>query len=401
MSVGSTSWGYDCGEPLQGISLSITQEYVAIATKTHLQTYQLLPQLQLIQKYHMVCEGCSGSGGGNYKLTDVNWNQYDQEKIATSATNGMIAVFNINMNNRGGGTGSLNSLRQEWDCGEISRAVNRISWHAYDKYHLLSAHQDGQIKLWDTMRQKNSCIKVVSGYSDACRDAKFDPFHPNLFAAIYESGILMIWDRRNPDHVLSRISAHAESGLTLEWSPNAQGLLASGSRDKTVKIWDINGLDENAEGERPLSTNAARPIHVIHTPAPLESIAWRPSGSDSTHSKRLFQIATTSSNESGRGDINVWDATNPNIPACVLRGHSDGCTGFQWLDTPPLGSNLYQHIISVGKDNNILVQDVRNGYFPSQHISGHVVAVSAMGYAAFQRGNVYRVREISILCNIE
>lgn len=385
---------YDCGEPLQGISLNASQEYGVVATKTHLQTYQLLPNLQLLHQYHLVCDG-----GGNYKLTDVTWNQYDNDKIATSTTNGMIAVFNINqtIGRGGGGNGNANSastpksMRQEWDCGEMSRAVNRISWHHSDKYHLLSAHQDGQIKIWDTLRQKNSCIKVISGYTDACRDAKFDPFHPNLIAAIYESGILMIWDRRNPDHAVARISAHAESGLTLEWSPNAEGLLATGSRDKTVKIWDIKGLDENTEGERSLSSNTVRPMHVIHTPAPLESIAWRPSGGESTHSKRLFQIATTSSNESGRGDINVWDATNPNIPACVLRGHTDGCTGFQWVDTPPFGSNVYQHIVSVGKDNKILVQDLRNGYFPSQHMSGHVVAVSAMGYVAFQRGNVYRV----------
>jgi WD40 repeat protein len=373
---------FDCGEPLQALSLNWNQEHVAIASKTHVLLYQLLPRPALSQQFHLLTEG-----GNNFKMTDVEWNLYDNDKIAASATNGSIAVFNLNTRNS-------RQTKQEWDSGEISRAVNRIGWHSSDKYQLLSAHQDGQVKIWDTARQKNPCLKIMAAHGDACRQASFDPFHPNIIAAIYETGSLMIWDRRNPDHALHRISAHAESGLTLEWSPNKEGLLATGSRDKTVKIWDINsGLEESSEGERPISATLSRPIHVIHTPAPLECISWRPAEGPS--SRRQFQIATTSSNESGRGDINVWDAMNPNIPACVLRGHTDGCTGFQWLDTPSSatgsGTSVFQHILSVGKDNKLLVQDLRNGYFPGQHISGHVVAVSAMGHVAFQRGTVDRV----------
>lgn len=371
---------HDCGEPLQAMSLNGSQDHVVVASKTHLLTFQLLPEFVSSQQFHLSSEG----GGNNFKMTDVEWNKFDNEKVATSATNGSIAVFNLN-------TRQSKQPKQEWESGEISRAVNRISWHAGDRYQLLSAHQDGQVKIWDTLRQKNPCLKVmVGGPADACREAKFDPFHPNLLAAIYENGTLKVWDRRYIDQVLYRISAHAESGLTLEWSPNREGLLATGSRDKTVKIWDLNVFDEIGEGEKIIpSTSNARPLHVIHTPAPLESISWRPGDGPNTH--RLFQIATTSSNEVGRGDINIWDATNPNVPACVLRGHTDGCTGFQWLDTSPGNPNFFQHIISAGKDNKILVQDLRNGYFPGQHMNGHVVAVSAMGHVAFQRGSVYRV----------
>jgi hypothetical protein len=81
---------YDCGEPLQAISLNGSQEYVVVASKTHLLTYQLLPDLVSYQQFHLSNEG---GGGNNFKMTDVDWNKFDNDKIAASATNGSIALW--------------------------------------------------------------------------------------------------------------------------------------------------------------------------------------------------------------------------------------------------------------------------------------------------------------------
>jgi hypothetical protein len=51
----------------------------------------------------------------------------------------------------------------------------------------------------------------------------------------------------------------------------------------------------------------------------------------------------------------------------------------------------FHHIISAGKDGKVLVQDVRNAYFPGDHMSSNVTAISALGHVAFHRSKISRV----------
>lgn len=317
---------------------------------------------------------------------------------------------------------------------------------------------------------------------------------------------------------LLRMVAHTESGLALDWNPTQAWLLATGSRDRTVKVWDLasipaiassaqfedtssmrkNGSSRFVSRNSSLSfsgnagalqhtgsmcgalnsTASHKPRFVLHTSSNVGRVSWRPmsaaaaafganSPSDSSMGSSLTpltvrhessassfgddsgmqqgpprlsprlsgtnvstQLASTSSTE--RGEICVWDINrSTNLPACLLRGHSDGCTGFVWLETqspvpPPSpmftdtlspslkhtnsslrphqqvlhksslslvgdllspltqsiskpeslsssstdgekelhNSGIFQHLLTIGKDGKVLVQDLRNAYFP-------------------------------------
>ena len=100
----------------------------------------------------------------------------------------------------------------------------------------------------------------------------------------------------------------------------------------------------------------------------------------------------------------------PNIPLCVLRGHSGGgeaCTAIAWIDTPRTaatdaaaatqhsstststgssssssggglrGLGLHQHVLSAGREGRVLVQDAREGYFPREHIARSIAVLSS------------------------
>lgn len=175
-----------------------------------------------------------------------------------------------------------------------------------------------------------------------------------------------------------------------------------------------------------ISTGAnQKPTHVLHTPNAVGRIAWRPTSANNSRPQRQqLQLATSSPD---RGDISVWDVNMPNIPVCILKGHSnEACTGISWLDTPTGGPSsnsvigpdkskgvkgsfllrtppvqaqreernwlgVHQHILSSGKDGRLLVQDLRNGTFPLQHIARAVATISSKGHVAYQRGEVSRV----------
>ena len=249
-------------------------------------------------------------------------------------------------------------------------------------------------------------------------------------------------------------------------------------RDRTVKVWDFSGSAADEETARtqsaavpipssissPLGTSnnsltqsstggaaPPKPLYVLHTPTAVGRIAWRPSSrNDNRYERQQLQLATSSPD---RGEISVWDVNMPNIPICILKGHSsEACTGISWIDTPsssssssssssqsssipssssigynpkmintknttisknvhsPINSisshsasstisrgcsddwlDVHQHILSSGKDGRLMVQDLRNGMFPRQHISRAMATISSQGHVAYQRGEVSRV----------
>lgn len=275
---------------------------------------------------------------------------------------------------------------------------------------LSSAHQDGIIKMWD-IRQKQAA-NVVKSYqprADAARDVQFDPFHEYMIAGTFENGNLIIWDRRMTDQPRIKLSAHMGSVQALAWNPCKEWQLATGGRDMSVRIWDVSGFVESSgpfsslEPAGHLLASAQKPLWQLYTPCAVGRLAWR--GLQS-HPDQIASAAAAD-----RGDIAVWKLGFKNIPACVVRGHRDDvCVGFAWLDTPiwvaesakidrrsekpngPKGRTAANHhIMSISKDGMVIIQDIRTGHFPRQHISRNVTATSARGHVAFQTSNILKV----------
>ena len=75
--------------------------------------------------------------------------------------------------------------------------------------------------------------------SESVRDVQFDPFSPLSFASACEDGSVQVWDMRKPHEPLRRFTAHAGLVLVLQFHPSQRGVLATGGRDRVVKIWDL------------------------------------------------------------------------------------------------------------------------------------------------------------------
>ena len=102
--------------------------------------------------------------------------------------------------------------------------------------------------------------------------------------------------------------------LSVDWHPNRSTILASGGRDRYVKIWDLSDMDMKQQ----------QPQQTIQTIASVGRVAWRPNCSD--------QIATSASLMDN--NIHLWDTQRPCIPLASMNGHSDIASGILWLDTP-------------------------------------------------------------------
>lgn len=112
-------------------------------------------------------------------------------------------------------------------------------------------------------------------------------------------------------------------------SLSCRGWLATGGRDKMVKVWDM-------------STNRVKEIYCVQTIASVARVKWRP--------ERRYHLATCSMMVDH--NIYVWDVRRPFIPFATFEEHKDVTTGIVWrhqhdpyfLLSGSKDSTLYQHM---------------------------------------------------------
>ena len=134
---------------------------------------------------------------------------------------------------------------------------------------------------------------------------------------------------RQPKIYEKKLSAHTGLVLTIDWHSDGR-YLASGGRDKVIKIWDMQ-------------SESRKPIHYIQTMASLARIQWRPVLAGLETGKNF--IASCSLVSDNR--IHVWDIERPGVPYYTFEDHSNVITGLLWHDT--------ETIYSVAKDEKLIV----------------------------------------------
>lgn len=147
-----------------------------------------------------------------------------------------------------------------------------------------------------------------------------------------------------------RIPGHGEAILAAQFSPATSGLLATGSGDKTARIWD---------------TQTGTPKYTLSGHAHwVLCVAWSPDGE---------RLATGSMDKS----VRLWDPkTGKAAGTGALTGHSKWVTNIAW-EPYHLWQNGSPRLASASKDTTIRVWAVNTGR--TEHVlSGHRSSVSCV-----------------------
>lgn len=217
--------------------------------------------------------------------------------------------------------------------------------------------------------------KVVLTYqpkSESVRDVRASPFHPNKFAAAFENGIVQVWDMRKNSQPELKFTAHKGLVLSIDWHPTDANVLASGGRDRYVKIWELGDVRQ--------------PKQTIQTIASVGRVAWRPTC--------VTHIATSASLMDN--SIHVWDTKKPFIPVASMKGHSDIASGISWMDTPVSpnfgqpeipgdweGHDYWQHMLACSKDGTLKLHSLAESFKPHQSLPTTALALNSKGQVAF------------------
>uniref|UniRef100_A0A452FUP8 Histone-binding protein RBBP4-like N-terminal domain-containing protein n=1 Tax=Capra hircus TaxID=9925 RepID=A0A452FUP8_CAPHI len=124
-----------------------------------------------------------------------------------------------------------------------------LSWNPNLSGHLLSASDDHTICLWDISavpkEGKVLDAKIIfTGHTAVVEDVSWHLLHESLFGTVADDQKLMIWDTRSnntskPSH---SVDAHTAEVNCLSFSPYSEFILATGSANKTVALWDLRNL---------------------------------------------------------------------------------------------------------------------------------------------------------------
>ncbi|KAK1344645.1 hypothetical protein QTO34_013343 [Cnephaeus nilssonii] len=271
----------------------------------------------------------------NLSCADVVWHQMDENLLATAATNGVVVTWNLGRPSRN---------KQDQLFTEHKRTVNKVCFHPSEAHVLLSGSQDGFMKCFD-LRKKDSVstfsgrtqrvhshskdsplghsslleppvgftpspssIDILPiGQSESVRDVQFSIRDYFTFASTFENGNVQLWDIRRPDRCERMFTAHNGPVFCCDWHPEDRGWLATGGRDKMVKVWDM-------------TTQRAKEVHCVQTIASVARVKWRP--------ECRHHLATCSMMVDH--NIYVWDVRRPFVPAAMFEEHRDVTTGIAW-----------------------------------------------------------------------
>jgi len=129
-----------------------------------------------------------------------------------------------------------------------------LSWSPFREGHLLSGSDDAQVCLWDVHGPLGSGEKEVVakdiyvGHLGVVEDVAWHSKHEHIFGSVGDDKQLLLWDTRkpssDPSSKISGVDAHGAEVNCLAFNPFNEYVLATGSADKTVAVFDSRNLSQ-------------------------------------------------------------------------------------------------------------------------------------------------------------
>jgi WD40 repeat protein len=113
--------------------------------------------------------------------------------------------------------------------------------------YLVSGSDDKSIRLWDILaKNKIESLRTFRDHSRSVRCVKV--VSENLFASGSDDATIKLWSWSS-DECKKTLSGHASAVYCLEIVNNSNQLLISCSLDKTIRVWDLNGIANGSLNE--------------------------------------------------------------------------------------------------------------------------------------------------------
>ncbi|KAL3474776.1 WD40-repeat-containing domain protein [Aspergillus californicus] len=166
-------------------------------------------------------------------------------------------------------------------------SVEDIQWSPNEKNVFASASSDGTVKVWDVRsKSRKPAVDVKISNTDV-NVMSWSKQTSHLLATGADDGQWAVWDLRhwkpNPSAPSAPITAspvasfdfHKEPITSIEWHPTDDSVVAVGSADSTVTLWDLAvELDDEESREAGLS-DVPPQLLFVHYMDSVKEIHWQ------------------------------------------------------------------------------------------------------------------------------
>ena len=164
-----------------------------------------------------------------------------------------------------------------------------LAWSGVEAGQLATGDCAGAIHVWNKGSNTNCTDWKVSpspylGHTDSVEDIAWSPGEKTVFASGSVDRTVRIWDTRGQSGPQITVKAHNDDVNVISWSSSVGYLLASGCDDGSFKVWDLR----NIKKEVPLA-------HFTYHKQPITSIEWAP------HDESVLCVS------SADDQVTVWD----------------------------------------------------------------------------------------------
>lgn len=235
-------------------------------------------------------------------LFDVSWSELHENQVLACSGDGSISLFDTTL---------PNFPIKRWQ--EHQREVFSVYWNLVEKSTFCSSSWDGTIKVWSPHRQE-SMLTLVSHIDETAQidhaqpsnndqgpplsnrpqiknpnnncvyQAQFSPHDPSILISVNAASHCQLWDTRAPNPLCLDFVAHRGMEiLTCDYNKYRPTVLATGSVDKSIKIWDIRMISNIQNPKTIPHRNKVGPSPInklIGHDFAVRKIQWSPHDSD-------------------------------------------------------------------------------------------------------------------------
>ncbi|KAJ1769853.1 protein transport protein S31 [Coemansia sp. RSA 1843] len=242
---------------------------------------------------------------------------------------------------------------------EAAARFQRLAWSGgkLDDVHaqgvLAGGLENGDVAFWNPTAiidgaKDTALLHSSSAHTGAVGGLEFNPFQSSLMASGSTNGEVFIWDVVNDYKSYSPgpRSQRLDNITDLAWNNQVQHILATASNTGAVVVWDLRTRREAISFASPGVIGGGGMMGSNGGRAGISATDWNPASPT--------QLVTASSDDNNPV-IMLWDLRNVNAPSQSFAGHNRGILSLSWCRKD---SGL---LLSSGKDNRTICWNPQSG----------------------------------------